>query len=435
MVSIIIPTLNHLEDFLVPCLDSVLRCSSLSHIEIIIVAQVTEKRKEYERILFEFTQRAKITVLWYDHPLGYPKAINEGLMIAKGDYIVLLDNDTVLLDNTWLTTLLKPFFRDTKIGITSVSKFGWDIGFEAPSFWCVCIKKKVFDDIGLLDEVFSPGIGEDCDFYMRAAKAGYLFEVVPAGFPIWHRGRGTLTDDSSVRNKDILATRYATFIHLKSQDEYIYNEIFVYNLYNVKREDIKNKIVIDLGANKGFFTLLCREYGAKKIVAVEAHPRIFEELAKNVTCMDNITILNKAITDKPNETVTISYEGGKSTLYDPSNPLTDLVGTQTIQNLLSTIQIEDDMVLKVDIEGAEYDVLLDVGTNLLRKFKTLYIELHTDLHPVHKGFDLINNHILSLGFELVNKEPLLIFWDDENGERKTTLSNQWVCKYIRKDTQ
>jgi FkbM family methyltransferase len=435
MVSIIIPTLNHLEDYLVPCLDSVLKCSSLSHIEIIIVAQVTEKRKEFENILYGFVQQGHISVLWYDHPLGYPKAINEGLTIAKGDYIVLLDNDTVLLDSSWLTTLLKPFFRDTKIGITSVSKFGWDIGAIAPALWCVCIKKKVFDDIGLLDEVFSPGIGEDCDFYMRATKAGYLFEVVPDNFPIYHKGRGTITDDSSIRNKDILATRYSTFIHLKSQDEFIYTEIFIHNLYKANREDIKDKIVFDLGANLGFFTLLCREYGAKKIIAVEAQPRIFEKLTKNVVGMDNITILNKAITNKSNEMVTISYENGKSTLYDPNNATQDLVETQTLTDLLSTIQTEDDMVLKMDIEGAEYDALLDIDTRLLRKFKTLYIEIHTALHPTHKGFDLINNHIISLGFELVNKEPLLIFWDDEKGERQTALSDQWVCKYIRKDVR
>jgi beta-1,4-mannosyl-glycoprotein beta-1,4-N-acetylglucosaminyltransferase len=87
------------------------------------------------------------------------------------------------------------------------------------------IAKKVFDDIGLLDEIFSPGYGEDTDFCLKAEDRGWKQVQVPrpstdyyadkrmtGDFPIYHIGNETFKDhpDSALihRNNDILNKRY-----------------------------------------------------------------------------------------------------------------------------------------------------------------------------------------------------------------------------------
>ena len=67
------------------------------------------------------------------------------------------------------------------------------------------IRKTVFDRIGLLDEIYSPGGGEDIDFCAKAQDAGFKYAVVPnrdvkftftnsGYFPIYHKGEGTFTE-------------------------------------------------------------------------------------------------------------------------------------------------------------------------------------------------------------------------------------------------
>ena len=119
MYSIVIPTYNHLEDCLIPCIESLKKYTELSRqdLEIIIVANgCVDGTKEY---LAAEKQIDKI--IWVDDACGFPIAVNKGIEAAKGKYIVLLNNDTVLLDqktNSWLEILREPFLKDPSVGIT-----------------------------------------------------------------------------------------------------------------------------------------------------------------------------------------------------------------------------------------------------------------------------------------------------------------------------
>ncbi len=235
-ISIVISTYNHLNDCLKPCIESIIKTTNAKDIEIIVVANgCTDGTKEYLNDLYE--KGAIPFFTWYDQPLGFPKANNEGICMATGDYIVLLNNDTVLLANNWINILLQPFLIDPKVGITGPTKFTFDcagITKEAMAFWCVMIKKEVFDEIGLLDEIFYPFGSEDVDFSIRAVNAGYRLVQVPIDtpckflvesprslgvecFPIYHRGSTTIDEhfndskkkqDLENRNMKIICERY-----------------------------------------------------------------------------------------------------------------------------------------------------------------------------------------------------------------------------------
>lgn len=227
--SIVIPTYNHCDDLLKPCIESIERYTDIAGLEVIVVANgCTDNTREYVNSL-----GYPYKLIWVDEAVGYTKATNLGINAATGEYVILMNNDVVLLDqpkNHWLNLMEQPFQNDASTGITGPIKFTWEcygVTREAMAFWLVMIRRDLFDKIGILDEIFSPGMGEDGDFCVRAAEAGYKSVAVPqnlAGhfdtgivtyqFPVYHKGNGTFADNNQAknavidRNKVILDTRW-----------------------------------------------------------------------------------------------------------------------------------------------------------------------------------------------------------------------------------
>ena len=243
--SIVITTLNHLEDCLKPCITSIVQHTDLSNVEVIVVANgCTDKTKEYVEGLGE-----PFKLVWFDDAIGYTKAANAGMAQSRGQFCVLLNNDVVLLPQPkgeWLRMLEKPFLAVPNVGITGPS-----MNMDENSkryflvFFCVMIKKEAYEKVGVFDEIFSPGFGEDTDWCIRAERIGYKAIQVPhrdklvhgegklmiGGFPIFHHGEKTFDDDPDKfrdlinRNSTILASKYEKELpmgHFSNQDIDVY---------------------------------------------------------------------------------------------------------------------------------------------------------------------------------------------------------------------
>ena len=139
-----------------------------------------------------------LLVTWSEKPLGFAAATNEGIKLASSDKIVLLNNDTILLEqskNKWLELLDQgdvSYVLGQNSPITQ-RRFG--------IFFCAMIQKKVFDTIGLLNEEYGTGGCEDIEFCYLAEKAGFtLAECSNNGtYPIYHKAEGTMHDPALVQ--------------------------------------------------------------------------------------------------------------------------------------------------------------------------------------------------------------------------------------------
>ena len=150
---------------------------------------------------------------------GFPAAVNQGLKIAIGEYVVLLNNDTVVTTE-WLKRLLDVLESDDRIGLVgpcsnnvsgaqmvpvsyhdmaALDGFAWDWGkrFEGVIEetdrligFCLGIKRSVIDQIGLLDERFGIGCFEDDDLCLRALQAGWRAVISRSAF-VHHYGNRT----------------------------------------------------------------------------------------------------------------------------------------------------------------------------------------------------------------------------------------------------
>lgn len=226
--SIIIPTYNN-TDGLIKCINSISKNTSFEETELIIVLNGSgEGIKNY---LESFKFIPYLHILYFEEPIGYTRAINEGLKVAVGDYIILLNDDIEILDylnvNDWVNKLTEPIKQNNKIGITGVHELEFNYtNINFLLFFCVCISRECFNKVGYLDEEFNPGYSEDVDYCIRARQNGFELcnvnttfdfdnenKVFVGTFPINHYAEKTVhTLDNWVytktRNTSYLINKY-----------------------------------------------------------------------------------------------------------------------------------------------------------------------------------------------------------------------------------
>lgn len=221
--SIVIPTYNHCDDLLKPCVESLLKYSIVTDIELIIVANgcvdntmdyFIDLRKKFDYLGLH----DNLKLVWNDNPLGYSRATNKGIELSTTNLIVLLNNDCVFLEqskNLWLQLLENQFIQDNRCGISCVIKnYSQPAGKEFAVFFLVMIHRKVFNTIGLLNTEYGVGGGEDTEFCIEAEKAGYTVclantptfsveeSMYTGNFPVYHKGEGTVHDKNLVPEWD-----------------------------------------------------------------------------------------------------------------------------------------------------------------------------------------------------------------------------------------
>ncbi len=200
--DIIIPHygVKHLTQYCLSCLKSI-RTHSSDYRVIII----NNGSPEFGRIEEELDQHKCVRVLHNETNQGFIKATNQGILEAKAPYIVLLNNDTVVVEN-WLDKLKAPLLYDKEnIGLSGPrsSSFGswqgripkgrgWEIlpVNSMLAFFCTMFKAEVFVKVGLLDEAFGVGFGDDDHYCWKAQKAGYNLALVK-DLEIEHHHRST----------------------------------------------------------------------------------------------------------------------------------------------------------------------------------------------------------------------------------------------------
>jgi GT2 family glycosyltransferase len=194
--SIVIPTYNHCEKYLKPCIDSIIKHSNMQDVELIISANgCVDNTKAYLNYLS--TTIPNLHVVWSDTPLGFAKATNNGIRVASGDKIVLLNNDTVILNHHWLEKL------NTAGDISAVwTQYSHITKRRFAVFFCVMIDPKVFQTVGLLNEEYDTGGCEDIEFCYLAQEAGFKIAANfdDSSFPIYHAAEGTVNDEALVLN-------------------------------------------------------------------------------------------------------------------------------------------------------------------------------------------------------------------------------------------
>ncbi len=206
LASIVIATHDNLHLTQV-CIDSILRNTSWPNYEIVVVDNgSTDDTPAYLRALA--ARHPHVRCIFNGRNEGFARAINQGVVAAAGDYLVVLNNDTVVTRG-WLTRMIRHLERHPDAGMVGPATnlagneqkidAGYGSGeqgqgleqmeafaerytrthagqtLELPmlGFFCVVIPRRVLAEVGLLDERFGVGMFEDDDLSLRVRRAGY----------------------------------------------------------------------------------------------------------------------------------------------------------------------------------------------------------------------------------------------------------------------
>ncbi len=205
-----------------------------------------------------------------------------------------------------------------------------------------------------------------------------------------------------------LRTLDGTTISLSDKDSFgIVNEIFCEEVYNKYRKIKNTGKVIDIGANIGVFSLFAASSGKDvKVYAFEALPANIAILEKNIkqnNLEKRILATNVAVaSDDRGRVLHLGEAGGHHTTLPEQSPA--FIPAQKVVNVpsLTLGQIfEKNMIdkcdfLKVDCEGAEYEILLSTENTLLQKIEYIAMEYHN-------GFKELMLKLEGAGFSVINE--------------------------------
>jgi FkbM family methyltransferase len=140
-------------------------------------------------------------------------------------------------------------------------------------------------------------------------------------------------------------------------------------------------IVVDVGANFGAFSLFSVFCGASKVFCYEPCSATFEVIQHNVRMNrleDKIIPVRRAVTGVSDCLVRLTVSDGPRNriVLSDAEAKTELVSTVSLQGIIETHRIERLDVLKLDCEGAEYDILFSTPPDVLKIVRSIRMEYH-----------------------------------------------------------
>ncbi len=213
LISIIIPNKDHIDD-LKRCIDSIEEKATYRNYEYVIVENNSTEDETFAYYKELEASNPKAHVVYWDGIFNYSAINNFGAAHAKGDYLLLLNNDTEIISPDCLEQLLGYCMRpdvgavgarlyyedDTVQHAGVVVGFGGIAGhcfvqqkrdatgychriicaqdYSAVTAACMMVKREAFDKVHGLSEEFQVAFN-DIDFCLRLGKAGYLVVYNP----------------------------------------------------------------------------------------------------------------------------------------------------------------------------------------------------------------------------------------------------------------
>jgi FkbM family methyltransferase len=192
-------------------------------------------------------------------------------------------------------------------------------------------------------------------------------------------------------------------------DEYeIFKEILSNEEYKI---DLQPRIIFDLGSNVGFSVIyFALKYPEARIFGFEPDLINFRKLQKNIASLKNVQIFNLAVAGENGERDFFLYPGktiSSSFTKRLENQKAITVGAKNFDTLFSDFNIEKIDLLKIDVEGAEYEIFSSLRQK--ERIGAIIGELHLDL--MGAGLEEFKNTLPGFLFEITNasKEKRLFF--------------------------
>lgn len=223
LVSVIIPTRDRLE-YLEPCLESLLAKTDYPNYEVLVVDNQSED-PDALAYLEAIAQRdpSRLRVLRYPYPFNFAAICNCAARAARGEYLLLLDNDTQVVHPEWLSRMMQHAQRPevgvvgarlvypetaqiqhagVVLGLDTVAGYPFlgldlkapgylgraqvDQNYSAVTGACLLVRRALYEQVGGMDEKQFANSFNDIDLCLKIGQLGYKIVWTPYATLVHH---------------------------------------------------------------------------------------------------------------------------------------------------------------------------------------------------------------------------------------------------------
>ncbi|MCS3799956.1 glycosyltransferase [Niastella sp. OAS944] len=231
-VSIIIPTKDNLV-VLSTCLESILQKTNYDNYEVLIIDNDSIEQPTYEYLKIIQNNNKRVNVLTYKNEFNFSAIVNYGVQQSNGQIVVLLNNDTEVINDDWLSELVsqcvrqeigavgaKLFYPNGQIQHAGIflcedpgnhiymkrdkndpgyyNKLNLVQNYSAVTAACLAVRKELFIKVGGFDEKNLKIAYNDVDFCLKVRELGYRNLFTPFAQLIHHESLTRGSDLSEV---------------------------------------------------------------------------------------------------------------------------------------------------------------------------------------------------------------------------------------------
>jgi FkbM family methyltransferase len=240
-------------------------------------------------------------------------------------------------------------------------------------------------------------------FWKALTNANRASEILrcTAETPQWARLSAAYLGITRLQYPYVLHLRQGEHLRLEElTDLKTFWQIFLRRIYRVLPAD---QVIVDLGANIGLFSLYAARCAPQaRVLSFEPFPSTFRRLTQTigdhhldarVTCLnyaaagaDGVRVM--ADTPVPSQRRTLASSS--------SDKPGAAVQSKTLAAILEEYSLPQVDLLKMDIEGSEYEVLLSTPPAVLKRIRRISLEYHGDSAPYSKR--QLFDHLGAAGF-------------------------------------
>lgn len=288
------------------CIDSIRCFTPPGSYEIIVVDNASS-----DASAAWLKKQKNIRLILNDENKGFPAGCNQGMEIAaEGNDILLLNSDTIVTPR-WLVNLQQALRSSAQVGAVGcltnncsnfqqinvsyndfdgLIEFAEQMNHSNPALWekrialvgfCLLIKNVAFQQVGFLDEAFTPGNYEDDDYCLRLVKAGFSLLLCRDTF-IHHYGSASFSKNVSedeekkaaMEKYDALLQRNFKILSDKWQLREGYRELHcgVFREIAALEDASSTKRILVVGCDTYYdMAILCSSYPHARIIGISEH--------------------------------------------------------------------------------------------------------------------------------------------------------------------
>ena len=168
-----------------------------------------------------------------------------------------------------------------------------------------------------------------------------------------------------------------------SDDGIMWGEVWNDDDYRLVAADVRDRVVLDIGAGVGAFAARCLDLGARQVVSVEPNPdtcRVYRQVMGAALEDRGAVLVEAGAWNEAKHGLLRSHRNG----YHGCDMIVDAPDDQTVECLLvpfhSLIAKHQPQAIKIDAEGAEYPMLLPAPLPDLTGVQVMWVEYHHTRH-------------------------------------------------------